>query len=132
MPHPLLDRLVDDLGWQVCDDPEALAAFADRPGEHMLLIPGDPAKNLETTDAAVVAPELAQAFQHRFDCALVQTPKDRPVREAVGVWQTPALVFFRDGRRIGAIPKIRDWDDYIARARLILDCAAMPAPARVH
>lgn len=132
MPHPLLERLATDLGWQVCDDPEALSAFADRPGEHMLLIPGDPAKNLETTDAAVVAPELAQAFQHRFDCAVVLTPQDRPVREAVDVWQTPALVFFREGRQIGAIPKIRDWDDYIARARLILDGAAMPAPASVH
>lgn len=123
MTHPLLTRLVTDLGWTGIEDAEGLAAWAARPGERAVLIPGDPAKNLETLDAAVILPELAQAFQNRFDMAVALTPEDRPIREAVGVWPTPSLVFFRDGERLGDIARIRDWDDYILRTRAILDGA---------
>ena len=121
MSHPLLDRLVTELGWTAIDDDASFDAFALAPGEHAVLIPGDPAKNLETLDAAVILPELAQAFQNRFDMAVTAQAYDRPAREKVDVWPTPSLIFFRDGAQIGDIAKIRDWDDYIARTRAILD-----------
>lgn len=124
MSHPLLDRLVSDLGWTAIDDDASFDAYTTQPGEHAVLIPGDPAKNLETLDAAVILPELAQAFQNRFDMAVVTAlDYDRPARTKVDVWPTPSLIFFRDGRQIGDIAKIRDWDDYIARTRAILDAA---------
>ena len=42
------------------------------------------------------------------------------MRDAAGVFKTPLLVFFRDTVQIGAIPKVRDWDDYLARISHIL------------
>ena len=122
MSHPLLDRLVDDLDWTLIEDDASFDAFTAQ-GETCVMIPGDPARNLETTDAAVIVPELAQAFQNRFRMAVTAQAYDRPAREKVEVWPTPSLIFFRDGRQIGDIAKIRDWDDYIARTRAILDAA---------
>jgi hydrogenase-1 operon protein HyaE len=121
MSQALLDRLTAELGWPLLETPDALDAWCAEPGERALLIPGDPAKNLETADAAVIVPELAQAFQHRFALALVGPGIERATRERFDVWPTPSLVFLRDGATLGSIPKVRDWDDYIARTRAILD-----------
>ncbi len=41
--HPLLDRLVTELGWPHLTSHEQVAAFLARPGAHCLLIPGDAA-----------------------------------------------------------------------------------------
>ena len=121
MAQALLDRLTAELGWPLLDDAASLEAWLTGPGERALLIPGDPAKNLETADAAVIVPELAQAFQHRFACALAGPSVERAARERFDVWPTPSLIFLRDGAVLGAIPKVRDWDDYIARTRAILE-----------
>lgn len=120
MSHPLIDRLTDELGWSRLTTLAEVLAFTGAPGAHCLFIPGDPVRNLETTDAAVILPEIAQAFQGRFDCAVVADEIEAEVREAAGVYKTPLLVFFRDGAQTGAIPKVRNWDDYIVRVSHIL------------
>jgi hypothetical protein len=43
-----------------------------------------------------------------------------------GVYKTPSLIFYRAGEQIGALPKVRDWSDYMARIAQIL--AARPNP----
>ncbi|MGB1028106.1 MAG: hypothetical protein ACPGYL_16240, partial [Rhodospirillaceae bacterium] len=68
---PLIERLITELGWPLLNDQDALTRYTAGLGDHCLFIPGDPAKNLETNDAAVVLPELVQAWQGRFDCAVV-------------------------------------------------------------
>lgn len=120
MPHPLIDRLTTELGWPRLSTLPDVLAFTQAPGAHCLFIPGDPARNLETTDAAVILPEIVQAFQGRFDCAVVAEEIDQEVREAAGVFKTPLLVFFRDGAQTGTIPRVRDWSDYMARVSHIL------------
>jgi hydrogenase-1 operon protein HyaE len=69
--HPLIDRLTGEFGFPEPDHREARDAYIGAPGVHVLFIPGDPARNLETTDVAVILPELRQAFQGAFDCAVV-------------------------------------------------------------
>ncbi len=128
MAHPLINRLTDELGWPRLATAEALQAFTAAPGTHALFVPGDPARNLETADVAVILPELRLAFQGAFDCAVVDDAIETAVREAAGVFQTPSLIFFRQGRQLGAIPKVRDWDDYLGRIQTIL---ATPSPAEV-
>lgn len=118
--HPLLNRLVAELGWPHLTTHEQVADFLARPGAHCLLIPGDPARNLETADAAVVLPELRMVFQNAFDCALVGDAIESDLRERHNVLKTPGFLFFRNGQLQGAIAKIRDWDDYMARIPAIL------------
>jgi hydrogenase-1 operon protein HyaE len=126
MPHPLLERLVTELGWASLADADALEEWVSRPGARALLIPGDPAKNLETADAAVIAPELLKALGG-LEAAIVADPIERIARERFETWPTPSLIFLRDGAMLGAIPKVRDWDDYLARARMILSGDAVAA-----
>lgn len=120
MTHPLIARLTDEMGWPALNQHDAVSDFVSRPGAHCLFVPGDPAKNLETTDAAVILPEIVQCFQGKFDCAVVSDEIDYAVREKAGVFKTPLLIFFRDGQQVGTIPKVRDWDDYLARVTHIL------------
>jgi hydrogenase-1 operon protein HyaE len=118
--HPLLARLETDFGWPRLRTEAEVAAFLDRPGRHCLFIPGDPRRNLETADAAVILPELRQSFQNAFDCALVDDAIEAGLRERYRALKTPGLLFFRQAEFLGAIEKVRDWSDYLARVTRIL------------
>ena len=120
MPHPLIDRLETELGWPRLRTRDEMLAFTAAPGAHVLFVPGDPARNLETGDVAVILPELRTAFQGQFDCAVVDDAIEADIREETQVFKTPSLIFFRDGAQVGAIPKVRDWDDYVHRTTRIL------------
>lgn len=123
----LITRLTDELGWPRFETMEALEAWAARPGAHCLFVPGDPKKNLESGDVAVILPELAASFGGAFDCAVVGSAIERAVRDRFDTWPTPSLILLRDGAMLGAIPKVRDWDDYLERTRLILSGRATQA-----
>ena len=121
MGHPLIDRLTDELGWPCLATEDEVLGFVLRPGAHALFLPGDWERNLETPDVAVIVPELVAAFQGRFDCAVVADAVQGDVKESTGIYKTPALIFYRDGICLGGIPKVRDWDDYMARISRFLD-----------
>lgn len=121
--HPLIARLETEFGWPRLATLSDVAEFTGRPGAHCLFIPGDPARNLESPDAAVILPELRIAFQRAFDCAVVDDAIEAQLRETHRALKTPGFLFFREGRYLGAIEKIRDWDDYIARTTHILGAA---------
>lgn len=122
-PHPLLLRLEHELGYPRLATAEAVRDFVARPGEHCLFVPGDPRRNLETADAAVILPELRLAFQNRFDCALVDDAIEAELRQHYRALKTPGLLFFRGPDYLGAIEKVRDWSDYLARITHILQLA---------
>ena len=120
MTHPLIARLTDEMSWPALDDWPALDSYTAQPGTHALFVPGDPKRNLETADVAVILPEIKQAFQGRFDCAVVGDDIEQKVREETKVLKTPSLIFYREGQMIGGIPRVRDWDEYMARITQIL------------
>jgi hydrogenase-1 operon protein HyaE len=120
MSHPLIDRLTGPMGWPRLASQSDVVEFTRRPGAHVIFVPGDPARNLESTDVAVILPELRMAFRGCFDCAVADDAVEEWLRGDTGVLKTPSLIFYRDGALIGAIPKVRDWDDYMARTAQIL------------
>lgn len=120
MSATLISRLSTELDWPELANDSDLAEFTSRPGVHCLFVPGDPARNLETGDAAVILPELRGAFDDAFDCAVVLDSIEENVRSTHNVLKTPSFIFFEGGRMIGAIAKVRDWDDYLTRTRHIL------------
>lgn len=120
MSHPLIDRLTNEMGWPRIGTEADLAAFTEADGEHAVFVPGDASRNLETADVAVILPELAMAFQGRFDCAVASPEMEDSVKTRAGVHKTPNIVFFRAGEALGSIPKVRDWDDYVTRIPQIL------------
>ncbi len=121
MTHPLITRLTEEFGMPSLESMAEVAAFTDVPGVHVLFVPGDAVRNLETPDVAVILPELHTAFQQQFDCAVVGDAVERGLRDATQVFKTPSLIFYRDGAVIGAIPKVRDWSEYVTRISQILN-----------
>ncbi|WP_417249141.1 hydrogenase accessory protein [Celeribacter sp.] len=120
MTHPLIDRLTTEMGWPRLATRPELEAFITSPGAHALFVPGDPKRNLETADVAVILPELKLAFQGKFDCAVVDDAIETELREETKVLKTPSIIFYRDGALIGALPKVRDWDEYMTRIAQII------------
>ena len=121
MGHPLIDRLTTELGWPCLASESEIADWTGRPGTHVMFVPGEWQRNLESADVAVILPELAQVFQGRFDCAVAADGMQAVVKEMSGINKTPSLIFIREGACIGGIPKVRDWDDYLALVTRFLD-----------
>ena len=61
MSHPLIQRLFDEFGYAEISL-ENHDAFIATPGLNVLFFPGDPAVAKDSTDVAVVLPELVAAF----------------------------------------------------------------------
>jgi hydrogenase-1 operon protein HyaE len=116
---PLIDRLTVELSWPRLGRAE-LPAFIAAPGEAVVFLTGNPRKEPESNDVAVILPELAAAFGHRFRIGVVSREFEAEAKPLLANHATPALVFYRDGQRLGAIPRVRDWEDYLARIRAIL------------
>jgi len=117
---PLIERLTGTFGYPRLESLDAFDDFIGSPGVHLVFVPGDPARNLESDDVAVILPEIVAAFEGRFDVAVAGDAIERSVRERVESFQTPNLIFWCAGRLLGDIPKVRDWDDYMARVQAIL------------
>lgn len=126
MTHPLITRLTTEFDYPNLQTMGDVAAFTEAPGFHAVFVPGDVSRNLETPDVAIILPELRQAFQGRFDCAVAADSIESELREATKVRKTPSVLFYRDGQFIGGIPKVRDWSEYIERITQIL---ALPMAA---
>lgn len=120
MTHPLITRLTTEFGYPVLETMADVTAYTETPGHHVIFVPGDVARNLETPDVAVILPELRQAFQGRFDCAVASDSVETELREATQVFKTPSLIFYNSGTCTGGIPKVRDWSEYVDRITHLL------------
>lgn len=128
MESPLIDRLVDELHYPRVDA-DNLNDILTEAGERVLFLTGDPAKNLETNDLAVILPELQRAFAGRLNPAVVDRSIEQSLKERFDIWPVPSLIFLKDGEMRGAIAKVRDWADYLSEIAAILD---RPTPHAVH
>ncbi|HEX7439511.1 MAG TPA: hydrogenase [Caldimonas sp.] len=122
--HPLLLRLVRETGAAVLD-PETFDAWAEQPGAAMVVFAEDPERYKETLDLAVIVPELHASRARRFRVALLPPSAARALASRYGFAHWPAFVMLRDGRYVGAVDGIRDWDVYIGELDRLL--AAPPS-----
>ena len=114
MSHFLIDRLTDQLGYSSVtlenhDD------FVAEPGMNVLFFPGDPATAKDSTDVAVVLPELVRAFDGQLRPGVVaDTYGDgKELKRHYGFSAFPTLVFVRGGEYVGAITRIQAWAAYV-------------------
>ncbi len=110
--HPLLLRLVAQTGAAILE-PATFDGWADAPGVAMLVFAEDPERYKETLDLAVIVPELHSLHDRRFRVALLPPPAARALAPRVGFARWPAFVMLRDGRYLGAVDGLRDWDVYV-------------------
>ena len=117
--HPLLTRLVQETAAAVLG-PDSFDAWADQPGAAMVVFAEDPDRTKETLDMAVIVPELHAARAGKFRVALLPPEASRALAPRYGFARWPAFVILRDGRYVGAVDGIRDWDVYIAELDRLL------------
>jgi len=124
--YPLIAQLFDKHGFARVEDgdPDGLT---QRPGRTLVLFLEDPVRYRETLDLAVIVPELVRAFPGRFAVvvALAATARKLAVRYGFRKW--PAFVMLADGRYVGAVDGLRDWQEYVEEvARLLAATASRP------
>jgi hydrogenase-1 operon protein HyaE len=113
MMHPLIQRLYDDFGYPEVAL-EAHQDFVSQPGITVLFFAGDPKRFRDTTDVAVVLPELVKAFEGALRPGVVAADAGQALQQHYGFTAWPALVFLRDGGYLGNITGIQNWSDYLS------------------
>lgn len=117
--HPLLLRLVHETSAAVLDA-ETVDAWANQPGAAMLVFAEDPERLKETLDLAVIAAELHATRAREFRVALLPPVAARALAPRYGFARWPAFVLLRDGRYVGAVDGIREWDEYVGELDRLL------------
>ncbi len=123
MTTPLISALAERHGLATVEENsiEAFLAPAEGEAEHCLLFfTGDPATRSETSDVAVVLPELIAAFQRRLRGAVVARAAEAALAPRFRVVVFPSLVVTRGGEPLAVFPKIRDWTEYLERIEAAL------------
>jgi len=119
MMHPLIQRLYDDCGYPEVTL-ETHQAFISQPGITVLFFAGDPKRFRDTTDVAVVLPELVKAFEGTLRPGVVAADAGQALQQYYGFTVWPALVFLRDGGYLGNITGIQNWSDYLHDIRKLI------------
>lgn len=129
MMHPLIDRLTGELGYaEVSLDNHD--EFVDSPGMNVLFFPGDPLVVRDSTDVAVVLPELVAAFDGQLRPGVVTdvSGDGLALKRQYGFSAYPSLVFVRGGEYVGTITRVQDWAVYLDRIAELLVAAPRRAP----
>lgn len=127
MAHPLIAQLFTRHGFALVT-PENFVAWSQRPGRALLLFLEDPGRYKETLDIAVIAPQLAQAFPGRFALGALLPDAARELAPHYGFRRWPAFVLLADGKYVGAMDGLRDWDEYRSEVTRLLDAPPCRPP----
>jgi len=126
--HALLDRLVAQAAATVLDA-ATFDAWAGEPGHALLVFTEDPVLYRETLDLAVIVPELAAAMPGRFRIGLLLSGPARAIASRFGFRRWPALVMLKDGRYVGAIDGLREWQVYLDELTALLAAEPVRPPS---
>ncbi len=127
MEYPLIAQLFSKHGF-VEVTPANIAAWTERPGRTLLLFIEDPGRYKETLDLAVIVPELARAFPGRFAVGVLLPEAARELCVRYGFRRWPAFVMLADGKYVGAVDGLRNWDEYLTEVARLLDAAPTRPP----
>jgi hydrogenase-1 operon protein HyaE len=126
--HPLIERLCAILGAPLLDA-ETFDAWAGAAGHALVVFTENPVQHHETLDLAVIVPELAQVFAARFRTGVLLQAGARAIAPRFGFRRWPALVLLKDGRYVGAIDGLRDWQDYVDQLGALLNAEPTRPPS---
>lgn len=125
--HPLIAQLFAKHGFSEVTAAN-FDAFSARQGHCLLVFVEDPLRVRETLDVAVIVPELAHAFAGRFAVGILLPTAARSFHVRYGLRRWPALLLLRDGRYVGAIDGLRDWNEYVNELTALLTASPSRPP----
>ncbi len=126
--HPLIERLCATLAAPLLDA-ASFDAWACNAGHALVVFTENPAQHHETLDLAVIVPELARAFPARFRTGVLLQAAARAIAPRFGFRRWPALVLLKDGRYVGAMDGLRDWQDYVDELGMLLNAEPTRPPS---
>ncbi|MBE9397372.1 hydrogenase-1 expression HyaE [Pontibacterium sp. N1Y112] len=118
MPSPLINRLVDELGYPRLDQ-NSFDDFIKSAPFSVLFFTEEPKRFPESNDVAVILPELVKNFP-QLTPAVISTDAEKALQGRYNFTVWPALVFLKEGRYLGTITKVQNWDVYMAEIGSIL------------
>ncbi len=127
LSYPLIARLFDAHGFARIGDGDP-APWIEQPGRTLVLFLEDPIRFRETLDLAVIVPELVRAFPGRFHVAVALGATARKLAVRYGFRKWPAFVLLADGRYVGAVDGLRDWDEYVQEVTRLLAAEPVRPP----
>ena len=123
----LLDKLVSKHAITELDH-AGFQSFMEEPGNAVALLTDEPDTAPESWDVAVIFPELIAATGVNLRAAVLRPESSKLVQTRFGLGRLPVLLFLRDGGYVGAIEGIRDWSEFVAECRTMLDKPATRSP----
>ena len=114
--YPLLDT-------QTIDD------FLSARDDVVLFFAGNPQQYPESSDVAVILPELMKQFGDRFSAAVIAGEAERSLQARFGFSYFPSLVFLRRGDYLGVVSKVQNWEDYVQAFTRMLETEPTRAPS---
>lgn len=126
MPSPLIERLVEELDYPFLTESN-FESFIQNEDTSVLFLTEQPKQVPESNDVAVILPELVKQFPV-LTPAVVSTDYERTVRGRYNFHAYPALVFLKQGKFLGTITKVQNWDEYLTQISDILAKAPQPDP----
>jgi hydrogenase-1 operon protein HyaE len=127
MAYPLIAQLFTRHGFADLRS-DNFDAFIARPGRTLLLFLEDPFRFKETLDLAVIVPEIARAFAPRLAVGVLLPEAARELCVRYGFRRWPAFVILADGKYVGAVDGLRNWDEYMTEVARLLEAAPTRAP----
>lgn len=117
--HPLVRRLLTERAYSYIEAPGDTARLDAR--DHLLFLPAHGKAHLESPDIAVVLPELVKALggEETLGGAVAGPKAEAALRDAMSL-ALPAIVVVRGGAPVGAVSRMRDWDEYLERLGALL------------
>jgi hydrogenase-1 operon protein HyaE len=94
----------------------------------VLFFCNDPVLFPESSDVAVILPELVKVFNGRLQAAVIAKPIERELQARFRFTGWPSLVFLRNGEYLGVITGIRNWQEYKQEIAAILAAAPSQPP----
>jgi len=126
----LLQALTQRHGLPVVDETSVDALLHPAKGEadHVLLFfPGDATQRPESSDIAVILPQILNAFSGRVRGAVVSSVAEDRLRPRFQVLVSPSLVLTKGDHPLDVFTKVLDWSDYMTRIETALDGLASKA-----
>ncbi|WP_299179409.1 hypothetical protein [uncultured Neptuniibacter sp.] len=119
MSSPLINRLIEELKFPLLTE-ENFTAFIQAHDFSVLFCTEEPKRFPESNDVAVILPELVRQFP-QLTAGVVSPAYEKTVQGRYNFTVWPTLVFLKQGRYLGHISKVQDWDIYLAEINSILN-----------
>jgi len=102
--------------------------FINAQQECVLFFTENPTRFPESDDVCMILPELVKEYGNRFSAAVIDQAAQRKLQGRYDFKEWPSLVFLREGKFLGTISRVQDWNDYIMTINTLLTSETKPAP----